>query len=118
MSTTTVPPQNFKIRRLLREDPLDIESPAGSSRTYTGAEVTPLQFTAEHQTVLLAASREIFSLGEKNGDGAAVDNSDDPTRAASLGKTGHKKTKAALFATGVTGLFAGLYAARHTIFPF
>lgn len=101
------------------EDPLDIESPAGSERTYTGAEVTPLHFTAEHQRVLHAASREIFSLEEMVGDGVTVGatDGDDPAAPARPQKLGHKKTKAALLATGVMGLFAGLYAARNTIFP-
>lgn len=102
------------------EDLLDIESPPGSGRTNTGAEVTPLRFNAEHDTVLLAASREILlSLNGKGGDGVAVDanNGDTSAAAASIEKVGHKKTKTALLATGVTGLFAGLYAARHTIFP-
>lgn len=110
---TLCTPDNFNTRRLLGEAPRDIESPLGSSGTSIGVEVTPLQFTAEHQTVLLAASREILSLQEDGSNVAdARTNSDD----ARLGS--HKRPKAALLATGVTGLFAGLYAARHTVFPF
>lgn len=110
-----------KIRGLLGEDPLDIESPAGSSRTYTGAGVTLLQFTAQHQAVLLAASREIFALEENAADAVAVDATCSDGSAADgarLEKLGRKKTRAALLATGVTGLLAGLYAGRHAIFSF
>lgn len=80
----------------------------------------PLRFTAQHQPVLLAASREIFSLEENRGDAVAVDaaQSDDSEAGARLGKLVNKKTKAALLATGVTGLVAGLYTAGHNIFSF
>lgn len=99
------------------EDPLDIESPAGSSRTYTGVDVIPLQFTAQHQAVLFAASREIFALGESTGDAVAIDaTNSDGSAADDAARLGHKKTKAALLAAGVTGLFAALYAGRHAIF--
>lgn len=106
---------------MLGEDPLDIESPAGSSKSYTGAGVTLLQFTAQHQAVLLAASREIFALEENAADAFAVDATCSDGSAADgarLEQLGRKKTRAALLATGVTGLLAGLYAGRHAIFSF
>lgn len=68
--------------------------------------------------MLLAASREIFSLEESRGDAIAVNaiNGGDTRASARPGNLDRKKTKAALLATGVTGLVAGLYAARHAIF--
>ena len=107
-----------EISRLLGEDRLDLESPlSGDKRAYAGVEVTPLQFNAEHEDALLVATREVFSLGNEKREGAVIDVADTAIAGAGgLEKRGHKRVKAALLATGVAAVFAGLYAARRVIF--
>lgn len=130
----TSPPPGAPIflrsRRLLGEDPLDIETPLSrENKTHTGAEVTPLHFDAEHQPVLLAAAREALSLEEKNeGEKVAASVSDDAAdsdwpsadddarvRLIGHGKKG-KAAAAALFAGAAT--IVALCAARRDIVPF
>lgn len=84
--------------------------------------MTPLRFNAEHDTVLLAATREAFSLEEEGGGGeVAVDaaDGDGPSAAAGVRKISHRnKTRAAALFAGVATLLAALYAARRIIVPF
>ncbi|CAN0417666.1 unnamed protein product [Ectocarpus sp. 12 AP-2014] len=108
-------------RRLLGEDPPDIESPlSGDNKTYGGAEVTHLNFTAEHQATLKAATQEVFSLkegNEKREVGADVARPDD-SFAATRVRSGRKRIKSAilLLASGVAVACTVLYAARRANF--
>lgn len=120
---TTLPPlpTSLRSRRLLGEEPLDIESPLSrENKTYTGAEVIPLQFNAKHKSVLLAAAREIFSAEEQEREKVSVNvaaGSDGPSVDARVRKIGHRnKAKVATLLAGAATL-AALYAARRVIVP-
>lgn len=119
--TNAIPAIMLRSRRLLGEDPPDIESPlSGDNKTYSGAEVTRLHFTAEHQAALKAATQEVFSLkegNEKREVGADVARPDD-SFAATRVRSGRKRIKSAilLLASGVAVACMVLYAARRANF--
>lgn len=119
--TLFIPTKTLRSRRLLGEDPPDIESPlSGDNKTYSGAEVTRLHFTAEHHAALKAATQEVFSLkegNEKREIGVNVARPDDSFGATRI-RSGRKRIRSAilLLASGVAVACIVLYAARRAKF--